>query len=77
MQKTNKNTSKEWAALREWSKHVDERDLSDEAHWWAQDERETIAMPANEGEWMASLEMAFEAGRMLEQNRAALKGSQS
>jgi hypothetical protein len=44
---------------------LDERDISDEARRWASDESEERPdlVPSNTGEWQATMEIAFEAGR--------------
>lgn len=55
-----------WRELTTWSSTVSDRDVSDEAHRWADEEALAVAMPENIGEWKASLAMAFEAGRRLE-----------
>lgn len=56
-----------WEKLMRWSEHFDgSRDTSDEARRWAEEEALTTTAPENVGEWKASVETAFEAGRMYE-----------
>ncbi len=59
----------EWQRLRDGVKRLSDRDMSDEARRWADEEADVSPMPVNAGEWKASLEIAFEAGRMLERGR--------
>lgn len=58
-----------WEALMRWAKGVDERDISDEASRFADEAPGIMSMPANVGEWKASLSIAFDVGRRLEQMR--------
>lgn len=47
---------------------LDEKSVSDEARWWADDETKWTPPEMNvetRGAWRASLEIAFEAGRLL------------
>lgn len=52
--------------LLEWAQSYDDRAVSDEAREWAETERGTAARPENDGEWLASMEAAFDAGRQYE-----------
>ena len=55
-----------WDDLLEWAQRYDDRSISDEASWWAEMEAEVTARPENDGEWKASMECAFDAGRQWE-----------
>ncbi len=54
--------------LMKWAKNVHERDISDEANHFASDAESIMSLPdgVDIGGWKASLEIAFEAGRMCE-----------
>lgn len=56
-------SDREWRILLASMKQMDERDLTDEARWWASDEAELASMPTNVGEWKASMEVSFAAGQ--------------
>ena len=57
-------TEDRWRKFVEEMRCLDPRDLADAARWWAAEEaKRSDLMPTNEGEWCATMEAAFEAGR--------------
>lgn len=48
-------------------RQLDERQISDEARRYAADETNISERPEDTGAWVASMEIAFEAGRRWEQ----------
>lgn len=55
-----------WTAMEAWSSRYDDREVSDEARAWAEMERKKTPRPENDGEWLASMETSFDAGRQFE-----------
>lgn len=55
--------NEQWKRLMQWAKQLDERDISDQARWFSTDAPGIMSLPTNQGEWAASLEVAFDAGR--------------
>ena len=58
----------------DWATMVDEKDISDAARQWAENEVSVTAFPENKGTLLGMLEMAFEAGRLY-QIRACPEGA--
>ena len=59
-------TEAQRSGVHDWSKRLDERDVSDDAHWWSEMEGGVPEgeLPKNLGELKAMLAVAFDAGQM-------------
>ena len=55
-----------WEAFWNRMRKLDDRQISDEAKWWSSDESTITELPDTKGAWLASMEIAFEAGRRWE-----------
>ncbi len=55
-----------WSAFFNAMRQLDQRQISDEARYYATDETHVSELPESKGAWMASMEAAFEAGRRWE-----------
>lgn len=59
-----------YSAMLEWMARVyDDRQVTDVARRWADNEFRTVARPENNGEYISALEAAFDAGRKFEEYR--------
>lgn len=59
----------EWRDFWGMMRRLDDREVSDEARGWARHETEIVDQPADKGAWLASMEIAFEAGRRWERKQ--------
>jgi len=56
-------TEAQRTSLQAWSQRQDERDVSDDAHWWSDTPTSFVTMPESLGEMKAMVAAAFDAGQ--------------